>query len=123
MEPLGKLSDVEHDLFVKGVDAGESGKTSLERVGDSRSRKPRSSRLSGPGWAQQLTNDSGRLLRELRVLDGRLRSLENLFRQFVSAPQADGESNPYGVSVAESLEQLLPAVGSAGGFSSDSIKK
>ncbi len=85
-----KLSDVEHDAFVKAVDAGVDPRKI--RVGPGSSSRRRSSRSSGPGWAQLLINDLGRVLSSVNSCELQLKRLESLFREFVLDLSASGAS-------------------------------
>ncbi len=124
MPTAKERSAVADDEFVKLVESGVPAKEASIRV--EASRRPKRSRMprSGPGWAQLLINDIGRILAELRALDVRLRSLENLFRQSLTKSGASDERRPpYGGSVEESIRISSEVLASEGRCSSDSIEE
>ncbi len=82
-----KLTDAEHDAFVKAADAGDREKMSRLAAPIGRKRLPRLS--SGPGWAQLLTNDLGRILQGVRHMEDRLGQLESHLKLLSTALQHD----------------------------------
>ncbi len=79
---VSKLTDAEHDAFVKAVDAGvDPKKIRMQSPRAGGSSKRRSMLRSQPGWAQLLTNDLGRILQGQRHLEDLLEQLVSHFRR------------------------------------------
>ncbi len=79
-----RYTDAEHDAFVKAADEKNRSGSRIKVSEPGSRRRMQSSSRQSPGWAQVLTNDLGRIQRDVRYLTERFERLQRLLEQFLT---------------------------------------